>query len=95
MSGPRSAHPGRLHLGQQLAYPDSAPLPPSPRNADEDGSEEGDAECAEEEEEDGEEGEEGEEGGEEGAAPSGRNEVRWSVPAGFKVADEPAMLDKR
>ena len=52
-------------------------------------------------ERDGEQGEEGEEAAEEeagegaeGTAPSrGIREVRWSVPDGFQVADEPAKLD--
>ena len=54
-----------------------------------------DEEVEEGEEEDGEEGEEeGEEGAEEMAATPGCKEVRWSVPDGFKVADEPKELNK-
>ena len=49
------------------------------------------------EEVDGEEGEEGEEqeGAAEVAGAPGRKEVRWFVPDGFKVADEPKELDEK
>eukprot|EP00966_Prymnesium_polylepis_P278751 6439727-Prymnesium_polylepis.1 len=56
-------------------------------------TEEGGEESEEEGEEGGKEGEEGEEG-EEGASGDARvTEVKWSVPDGFKVAEEPAKLD--
>ena len=52
---------------------------------------EGDGPEGEEEEieDDGEDKEDGEEGGADGFA-----EVKWSVPPGFEVADEPARLDQ-